>query len=230
MLSLNAARLAFVVGSLLTDLKKSSMSENSASEKSVGSAALVGDLLESVKSGGNSGFIDPSRHSLFLRCFTIHEATLSAYVRRLMPSRADADDVIQEVALVLWAKFEQFREGSDFRNWAFGVARFEVLAWLRDNRRDRLVLAGDVAEMIADESCSDVLRLENERLALQSCLQKLSPKNRDLILESYGSESNIRNVALTSGRSVTGFYQWLYRMRHSLLKCIQREVSRAVCP
>ena len=204
------------------------MLENSLADKLSGSVESDGERLERVKSDWKTEFVDPSRHSLFLRMFTIHEASLSAYVRRLMPSRADADDVMQEIALVLWAKFENFRDGGDFRSWAFGVARFEVLAWLRDNRRDRLVLASDVVEMIADESANDVVRLDGERLALQSCLQKLSTKNRDLILQSYGSESGIQQVALTSGRSVVGFYQWLYRMRHSLLECIQREVQRAV--
>ena len=82
----------------------------------------------------------------------MHESSVRAYVRRLLPARADADDVMQRVALVLWDKFDQFREDGDFRKWAFGVARYEVLAWLRDHGRDRLVLAGDVAEMIASES------------------------------------------------------------------------------
>ena len=85
------------------------------------------------------------RHREFLRCFTANEAAIRAYVRRLVPLRSDADDVMQEVAVVLWEKFDEFREGGDFRAWALGVARFEVLAWLRDKARDRLVLAQDVA-------------------------------------------------------------------------------------
>jgi len=167
-----------------------------------------------------------SRHAFFLRSFTTNEAAIRAYVRRLLPSRADADDVMQGVALVLWTKFEQFLEDGDFRSWAMGVARYEVLAWLRDRGRDRLVLAGDVAEMIADETANDVVQLEQQRIALQSCLEKLTPKNRSLLLESYGSELKIQEVAATSGRSVAAFYQWLHRMRRLLLDCVQHEVAR----
>ena len=156
----------------------------------------------------------------------MHESAVRAYVRRLLPTRADADDVMQGVALVLWAKFEQFRDDGDFRSWAFGVARYEVLAWLRDRGRDRLVLAGDVAEMIADETESDVFHLEEQREALATCLKKMAPRNRDLLLESYGSELRIQDVAATSGRSVAGFYQWLHRMRRILLDCVQQEVAR----
>lgn len=133
---------------------------------------------------------------------------------------------MQGVALVLWAKFEQFREDGDFRSWAMGIARYEVLVWLRDRGRDRLVLAGDVAEMIADETAIDVAQLEQQRIALQSCLEKLTPKNRSLLLESYGSELMIQEVAANSGRSIAAFYQWLHRMRRLLLDCVQHEVAR----
>ncbi|MCY2981260.1 MAG: sigma-70 family RNA polymerase sigma factor [Planctomycetota bacterium] len=167
-----------------------------------------------------------SRHAFFLRSFTTNEAAIRAYVRRLLPSRADTDDIMQGVALVLWAKFEQFREDGDFRSWAMGIARYEVLVWLRDRGRDRLVLAGDVAEMIADETAIDVAQLEQQRIALQSCLEKLTPKNRSLLLESYGSELMIQEVAANSGRSIAAFYQWLHRMRRLLLDCVQHEVAR----
>ena len=147
-----------------------------------------------------------------------------------MPTQADADDVMQEVALVLWAKFGQFRDGGNFRSWALGVARYEVLTWLRDRSRDRLVLAGDVAEMIADETLQDIAILEQQRQALQTCLEKLAPTHRTLLLESYGSETKIQEVALSSGRSIAGFYQWLHRMRRILLECVKQEVARAACP
>lgn len=184
-------------------------------------SASPSDSVQSNESG---------RHSLFLRSFATHEATVRAYVRRLVPSQADADDVMQEVALVLWAKFDQFREGSSFRSWALGVAKYEVLAWLRDRSRDRLVLAGDVAELIAEETLQDLASLEQQRQALQTCLEKLAPPQRSLLLESYGAEAKIQDVALSSGRSIAGFYQWLHRMRRILLACVQQEVSRTACP
>jgi RNA polymerase sigma-70 factor (ECF subfamily) len=59
------------------------------------------------------------RHDQFLRLYTANEPAIRAFVRRLVPTRADAADVIQEVALVLWRKFEGFDSQEDFRRWAF---------------------------------------------------------------------------------------------------------------
>jgi RNA polymerase sigma-70 factor (ECF subfamily) len=166
-----------------------------------------------------------SRHREFLRCYTSHEPAIRAYVRRLVPLRADADDVMQEVAVVLWEKFEQFRSGGDFRAWAFGVARLEVLIWLRDKGRDRLVLNQDVAELLAEETQREEPRLARQREALESCLEKLERPQRELLVATYQPQARIQAIAAQSGRSVAGFYQWLYRMRRLLLDCARRGLA-----
>lgn len=170
--------------------------------------------------------IENERHHRFLRAFTTQEPAIRAYVRRLVPSRADADDVMQEVAIILWDKFEQFREGADFRSWAFGIAHYEVLGWMRDKGRDRLVLDEEVVQKLAQETADDEPRLARQRDALECCMGKMSATERDLILEAYQPEARIQTVATRSGRTVAGFYQWLHRIRRLLLDCIRRELSR----
>jgi RNA polymerase sigma-70 factor (ECF subfamily) len=149
-------------------------------------------------------------------------------VRRLVPSRADADDVMQEISVVLWEKFETFRDGGDFRAWAFGVARFAVLAWLRDRARDRLVLDEEVVTKIAGESAEDEPRLERQREALERCMKKVPADQRELLMQAYQPDSRIHELAQGSGRTVSGFYQWLHRMRRALLDCIRRALALEV--
>lgn len=169
---------------------------------------------------------ETERHHRFLRSFTAHEPAIRAHVRRLVPTRADADDVMQEISVVLWDKFDTFRDGADFKAWAFGVARFEVLAWLRDRGRDRLVLDEEVVRQLAGETTDDEPRLERQREALERCMRKVPDDQRELLMQAYQPECRIQEVALGSGRSVTGFYQWLHRMRKMLLDCIRRALIR----
>lgn len=169
---------------------------------------------------------DPTRHRSFLREFTRHEPAVRAFVRRLVPSRCDADDILQEVSIVLWEKFDTFHADGDFRAWACGIARYKVLSWLRDKGREKLVLANDVIELIAEESIAAESHLAQQRQALDCCFAKLSANERDLLSKAYQADAKIQEVAATSGRSVAGFYQWLYRMRKMLLDCVQREVAQ----
>lgn len=172
-----------------------------------------------------SGANNNDHHREFLRLFTTHEPAVRAFVRRLVPSRADADDILQEVAIVLWEKFDEFRPDGNFKAWACGVGRFKVLSWLRDKGRDRLVLDSEVVALIAEESMEVESRLDQQRVALESCFEKVPPKGRDLLVRAYQRGSRIQDVAKTSGRSAGGFYQWLHRMRKLLHECITRKIA-----
>ena len=165
-------------------------------------------------------------HDKFLRNFTANELAIRAYVRRLVPTRADADDVMQEVSVVLWKKFDDFREDGDFRAWAFGVARYAALAWRRDKARDRLVLDEDVVAKLADQPVDHESHLAHQREVLEKCMQRVEPGQRDLLMAAYQPNSRIQDVASSSGRSVPGFYQWLHRVRRMLLDCIRHTLSQ----
>ena len=174
----------------------------------------------------------PSEQSIqhrFLRTYTAHEPALRAFVRRMVPARADADDIMQEISVVLWEKFATF-SGSDFRPWAFGVARFEILAWLRDRARDRLVLDEEVVLQLTEEAAGEEPQLDQQRRALEDCMAKVPGEHCELLMQAYHSEARIQQVAQASGRTVPGFYQWLHRMRRGLLDCIRRAVAREPSP
>lgn len=168
---------------------------------------------------------DNDIHEQFLMLFTANEPAIRAYVRRLVPSRADAMDVMQGIALVLWRKFDALRDPDEFRPWAFTVAKYEALAWLRDKARSRIVLADDVLELVADRSAQQEERLSAQRDALAECLGKMPARQRELVLAAYSPDIQIQNVAKRSGRTVAAFYQWLHRTRSRLLECTRRTLQ-----
>ena len=166
------------------------------------------------------------RHAEFLRLFTAHEQAIRAHVRRLVPLRSDTDDVMQEIVVVLWNKFAEFRRDAEFRPWAFGVAKYEILAWQRDKARDRAILSGALVEVLAQESARDDGRLGRQRELLAGCIARLDRAQRELLLAAYEPAVRIQDVAARSGRTVGGFYQWIHRMKRILLDCIRGELRR----
>ena len=163
-----------------------------------------------------------SRNEQFLRHYSTHEPAIRAFVRRLVPARTDVPDVMQEVALVLWKKFEVLPDPDDFRRWAFGVAKYQALAWVRDKARDRVVLADDVLQQLADDAITLEPVLDAHRDGLETCLEKLPAEQRSILLAAYEPGASVQAVAQRSGRTVGGFYQWLHRVRLQLLDCIRR--------
>jgi RNA polymerase sigma-70 factor (ECF subfamily) len=166
-----------------------------------------------------------ARHEQFLRHYSTHEPAIRAFVRRLVPSRTDVPDVMQEVALVLWKKFEALPAPDDFRRWAFGVAKYQTLAWVRDKARDRVVLADDVLQQLADDAMTLEPVLDAHRAGLETCLEKLPADQRSIVLAAYEPGASVQAVAQRSGRTVGGFYQWLHRVRLQLLECVRRGMA-----
>lgn len=165
------------------------------------------------------------QHIQFLEHFAAHEPAIRAYIRRLVPLQSDADDILQETVVVLWQKYADFDPTGEFRAWAFGIAKMKVLSWCRDHARNRVALAPDLLNLIADESLAAEPYLEKQRHALNTCKQKLPPDQRELLMKAYQPESSIESIAAESGRTVKAFYQWLYRVRRKLMTCIKKELK-----
>ena len=165
-------------------------------------------------------------HDQFLRLFAEHEPALRTFVRSLLPSRGDAAEVMQEVAVVLWQKFGEFDATRDFRKWAFGVARYEALGFLRDRVRDRHVFDDALVNKLADDASAAEQRHEGQREALEACLQKLPEPQRALVLTAYAKGTRMDELAVQRGQTAMSLYKLLHRIRQTLLECVRRTIAR----
>jgi len=170
--------------------------------------------------------MDDSRHDHFLRLFSAHEASIRGFVRALLPTREDAREVMQEVAVVLWRKFSGFAGDEDFRKWAFGVARFEVLAYTRDKARDRHVFDDDLLQTLASEAADTMDMREAQRDALERCLAKLGSPQRMLVLDAYAPGARIDRLAVERGQTAMALYKVLHRLRLALVTCTRRDLAK----
>lgn len=164
------------------------------------------------------------RYEQFVALFTRNEPALRSFVRSLVWSWDDADEVMQNTGLVLWRKFADFEPETDpqmdFFRWACVVARFEVLAWRRDRARDRHVFDEDIVNLLAEEVSREREALERERKALEVCLQKLPEKQRRIVIAAYEPGVRLNQVAEELGKTATAFYKMLNRIRRTLMECI----------
>ncbi len=168
---------------------------------------------------------DRTQHEHFLRFFMELEPSLRVFVRSLLLSREEEREVMQEVSLVLWRKFDPAMEAASFCRWAFGVARLEVLAFRRDRARDRLSFAPELIDLLGQTVEDGADDLAAERRALDICLQKLPEGPRQLVQAAYAPGVKIDRLAQHLGRSPMAVYKTLHRIRLSLMDCTRRVLS-----
>lgn len=171
------------------------------------------------------GSLDHEQHDQFLRLYIENEEALRGFVRSLVPTRDDAREVMQETAAVLWRKFDQLDSREDFRRWAFGVARFEALAFRRDQARDRHVFGEDLMALLESEAEIAGSQIDNEARALEGCLKKLPGDQRRLVELAYAPGARIGELAGELGRTPMALYKTLHRIRMALADCIRRTLK-----
>jgi RNA polymerase sigma-70 factor (ECF subfamily) len=139
----------------------------------------------------------------------------------------DADDLFQQTSLVLWDKFEQFDRSKNFINWACGVARYEVLNFVRSRSRHRLYFSDELnLVLIEAQESLEHDHLDERRDALAGCMKKLRERDLELLETCYGRSVCIQEVARTWGRSTHSIHNSLRRIRRVLFECVRRTMAQ----
>jgi RNA polymerase sigma-70 factor (ECF subfamily) len=161
--------------------------------------------------------------SEFVALLTEAQSALYGCIHAMMAGSADATDVLQETNRVLWEKRAEYDPSRPFLPWAYAVARFEVLAQRKRRQRDRLVFDGELLDRIAGEyaeQCHD-----GDLKALEKCLQKLPPEQRDMLRARYAGDESVNAIAARLGKAGNAVSALLYRLRGILADCITRELA-----
>lgn len=159
---------------------------------------------------------------VFVRQLTENQNRLYGYVYSLLGDHSKASDVVQETNMVLWRKIADFEIDKPFLPWAFAVARFQVLAHLRDSERDRLLLDEELAETMSVQLQSHATQVEGLRESLRPCLQRLTPEHRRLVEHRYFKSMQVADVAKAFGHTTSSVKVTLLRIRRQLAECMQR--------
>lgn len=163
------------------------------------------------------------RHAQFLRHYAKSEAALHTFVRSLVPTRQMSLEVMQDVILVLWEKFDA---AEDFQAWAFGVAKKVALSHLRRHSRDRHVFDDELVNQLADDAIALAPVHHGHREALEHCLEKLPSAQRELVLTAYTKGTRMDELAARRGQTAMALYKLLHRIRQALLECVERTLAQ----
>ena len=161
----------------------------------------------------------------FVALLTRYSGRIYSFIRTLVPSHIDADNVFQEVSATMWEKFGQFRKGSDFRAWAFQIVRYKVLSFRKVRSHVPQLFDDELLQRLADEHLVMDDELDASYRALADCYQKLSEEDRRLLDLRYLEAASVSTVAAQVGRSVDFVYKALRRIHGWLYRCVDERVE-----
>jgi RNA polymerase sigma-70 factor (ECF subfamily) len=144
----------------------------------------------------------------------------------LLTNQESTWDVLQETNRVLIEKRNEFSVGTSFVNWSLTVARYQVMAWLRDQKRDRHILTPELAGIFSNDKNLPLEDNQDVKLeALQKCIQTLSITNQNLVRLRYSHGGSLAEISTSTQTSVNALKQSFFRIRKSLFDYIERRTE-----
>lgn len=163
-------------------------------------------------------------YKIYVGLLQQNEAALRCFIRSLMPSWNDVDDVMQEVSLTLWEKFDEFDQSTNFLRWAYVIARFKVMNFCSKKGREKLHFDNDLLELMAAECEEEEDIRKAEEKAMWTCMENIPEARKQLLLNSSRKGVTVKSIAEELGKTPKSLYRTLDRLKESLYKCIQNKL------
>lgn len=152
-----------------------------------------------------------------------HAPSIRLYVRSLMPGYEGADDIAQETLLKIWQKQGDYTPGSNFKAWAFQIARYLVLNQRRRLANSKVTLLDDELLGRIDQYWKEepIPQLDEELAALAQCIAQLRPEDQRLLQARYVARTPLKDHAAALGLRLSTLRARLFRLRATLAAGIE---------
>jgi len=126
------------------------------------------------------------------------------HARRMLGNHLDADEVVQQVLLVMYKKLKSFKFQSSLYTWIYKITATRSLNLIKRNKLKTLLSLDD---QITDSTVSgnDIIKNieEKERLDnVNKMLQKIPPKQREVFILRNYDQLSYEEISEITGKSV----------------------------
>jgi len=157
--------------------------------------------------------------------FVQHLPALRGFVLSLVNDFSLVDDVVQETFVTITAKAATYQRGTNFRAWAWTIARFKTLQLLEKVAPAADRLSAEAIEALCAHEASESAFPEEALRHLGPCLQTLAPRARQAIELRYHQAHRPPEIARSLGWTVEAVHVALARARAALRECVTRRMA-----
>lgn len=149
--------------------------------------------------------------------FVRHQARLLHYLRRLLGSAADAEDVVQDVWIIALRKLGTLEQPEAFKAWLYRIARNRALSRLR-RRHGEVPLDDDLPAREESESPGgdDGALAGWDPAVIHDALGLLSAAHREVLTLRFVDELSYDEIAAVVGCTVGTVRSRLHYAKRSL--------------
>ena len=129
------------------------------------------------------------------------------HARQMLGNHLDADEVTQEVLIVIYQKLKSFNFQSSLYTWIYKIVSTRSLNQIRKKKIKRFFSIDDAENDFELEDHQDIVEdlLNREKLArVNKVLEKIPPKQREIFIMRNYEQLSYEEIAKITGKSVGG--------------------------
>lgn len=171
---------------------------------------------------------DMERSACIAIQWTKSQHAIWAFVLSLVPNYQQAEEIVQQVAVTIVEKYDDYEEARSFTSWALGIARYKVLKSRRRFSTDKHSFYP------FDDTISEKLGLIYEeqaeewgshRVHMAECLKAMQGRSSESLRLRYSQGMDLKVLAKKLGVTSGAAYTILSRARDVLRRCVERRVA-----
>lgn len=168
----------------------------------------------------------PVGSEFFVRQLMLHRKRIYAFILTLVGNTADAEDIMQETAVVMWEKYSQTEAIENFASLGMRIAHFKVLEFRKQQYQKRLQFDSTLFDRILGGAVAADEKVDERFEAIKHCLSKLDATSRMLVEKRHQKGQTIKRIAASVKMSRHAAYKRIARLHDQLVQCVRRTLRQ----
>lgn len=147
-------------------------------------------------------FMD-GNESAFNRLVVKYQDKIYWHARRMTGNHLDADEIVQEVLIVLFNKLKTFKFESSLYTWIYAVTNTRSINYLRKRSLKNFFSLDEISDSkIYDEDVIENIEDKRKLEIIEKAIQKLPIKQREVFIMRNYDDLSYNEISQITGKSV----------------------------
>lgn len=176
-------------------------------------------LVDEFIAGNDTAFNEIAR---------LYHPKIYAHCRKMLGNHMDADEVTQEVLIVLYKKLNTFRQDSALSTWVYRITTTRCLNFIKKRSLRKFIFWDDDESRKLHTSQDIVYDLENKQKLekLDEILQRVPAKQREVFILRHFEELSYDEISKITGKSTGGLKANYFHALKKVTELMENEKQR----
>ncbi|MCW3791545.1 RNA polymerase sigma factor [Paenibacillus sp. LS1] len=163
-------------------------------------------------------YVQTEDETEFVQSIMEHQDTLISIAYSYLRNQQDALEAVQEMTCRAWIKRRTLNNEKAFKSW---IIRILIYVCIDEQRRRKRATPLAKEDLEGSIPASWMISVDDNRIVMESLLQKVKPKYRHVLLLKYYNDMTLTDIASILGKPEGTIKTWQHKGLQQLRKLMK---------